>query len=62
MLSARRLALIAVLVSQSAEPDAPDFAETVAAVRALGGGVPVLAAPRGADESWAEGLLDAVLA
>ncbi len=45
----------AVVVSQSGDPDAPDFAETVASVGQWSE-VPVLAAPRG-DVAWAEGLI-----
>jgi dethiobiotin synthetase len=54
----RGLAVQAVVVSQSPEPDAPDFAETVADVRRFAGGVPVIAAPRaGAAQAWARAIL-----
>lgn len=44
-----------VVVSESASPDAPDFAETVEEVRRYGGGAPVIGAMRdGACGGWAE--------
>jgi len=55
---ARGLAVRAVVLSQSAEPEAPDFAETVADVRRFAAGVPIVAAPRaGAAQGWAEATL-----
>lgn len=56
VLRARGLAVLGVVVSQSADPDAPDFRQTVAAIARFAGDVPVLAAPRD-DESWASALL-----
>ena len=56
VLRARGLAVLGVVVSQSADPDAPDFPQTVAAVARFAGDVPVLAAPRD-DETWASALL-----
>ena len=56
VLRARGLAVLGVVVSQSADPDAPDFVQTVAAIARFAGDVPVLAAPR-EDESWASALL-----
>ena len=51
----RGLPVEAVIVSQSAEADAPDFAQTVEAVARFAGGARVVAAPRN-DEAWAAGL------
>lgn len=56
VLRSRGLAVLGVVVSQSADPDAPDFPQTVAAIAQFAGDVPVLAAPRD-DESWASALL-----
>jgi dethiobiotin synthetase len=52
----------AVVVSQGAGDDAPDFAETVATVVRFLPDVPVVAAPRDGDMAWAEAVLDIVLA
>ena len=54
------LAVKAVVVSQSGEPDAPDFAETVADVRRYAGGVPVIAAPRDELDGWPQALLSLI--
>jgi dethiobiotin synthetase len=56
VLQSAGLPVRAVVVSQDASPDAPDFAETVAAVRAWAGDTPVIAAPRD-DEAWAAALV-----
>ncbi|MFZ3006616.1 MAG: dethiobiotin synthase [Phenylobacterium sp.] len=56
VLRSRGLAVLGVVVSQSADPDAPDFPQTVAAIAGFAGEVPVLAAPRD-DETWASALL-----
>ncbi|TAJ68990.1 MAG: dethiobiotin synthase [Phenylobacterium sp.] len=54
----RGLAVQAVVVSQSAEREAPDFAETMADVRRFAAGVPVIGAPRtGAADGWAAATL-----
>lgn len=45
-LRSRDLPILAVVVSQVGDPDAPDFRETVSEVAAFAGGVPVMAAPR----------------
>jgi len=55
-LRSRGLPIAAVVVSQSGEPDAPDFAQTVASVAAFAGEVKIIAAPRGADD-WASELV-----
>jgi dethiobiotin synthetase len=55
-LRARGLPIEAVVVSQSADPDAPDFAQTVESVAAFAGGLKVIAAARGAD-AWASELV-----
>lgn len=56
VLHARGLTVLGIVVSQSADPDAPDFTQTVAAVARFAAGVPVLAAPRD-DEAWTSALL-----
>ena len=55
-LRSRGLAIAAVVISQSGEPDAPDFAQTVESVAAFAGEVKVVAAARG-DEAWAAELV-----
>jgi dethiobiotin synthetase len=55
-LRARGVAVDAVIVSQSADPDAPDFAQTVESVARFAGGVRVVAAARG-ESVWASGLV-----
>jgi len=59
---ARGLALAALVVSQSADPDAPDFAETLDAVREHLPHTPLIAAPRAPEYEWAHTLAAAVLA
>lgn len=54
-LRARGLAIEAVVVSESGDPEAPDFVQTVESVATFAGDVLVLAAPRG-DETWTQGL------
>lgn len=56
VLTGAGLEVRAVVASQSADPDAPDFDETVESLAQWSGGVPVLAARRG-DEAWAAGLV-----
>ena len=46
-LRSRGLPIAAVVISQSGEPDAPDFAQTVASVAAFAGEVRIVAAARG---------------
>ena len=58
----RRLPVLALVVSQDASPDAPDFAETVEMVRKFAGQVPILSVGRGDERPWAEALLSLVLA
>ena len=55
-LRARGLPIAAVVVSQSGEPDAPDFAQTVDSVAAFAGEVSIIAAARG-EELWARELV-----
>jgi dethiobiotin synthetase len=62
VLRARGMPPLALVVSASSDPDAPDFAETVESIRAFAGKVAVVAAPRGGDEAWAGELLAAVSA
>jgi dethiobiotin synthetase len=61
VLRARGLAVKAVVVSQDASPDAPDFSDTVQAVRRFAGPPAVLGAERNGRGSWAGELLDLVL-
>jgi dethiobiotin synthetase len=60
VLRTRQQAVAAVVVSQDADPDAPDFAETAALVVAYARGIPVIAAPRSGPADWANALLTAV--
>jgi dethiobiotin synthetase len=52
VLRGRGLPVVALVVSQSDDPEAPDFRETVASVATFAGDVAVLAAPRGETQSW----------
>lgn len=52
VLRARGLPILALVVSQSDDPEAPDFRETVASVATFAGDTPVFAAPRGEAQSW----------
>jgi dethiobiotin synthetase len=61
VLRTRRQAVTAVVVSQDADPDAPDFAETAALVAAYAGDISVVAAPRDGPADWANELLTAVI-
>lgn len=56
-LRARGLPVAAIVVSEDADPDAPDFTETVALVARYANGVAVAAAARNADDGWADALL-----
>lgn len=56
-LRAHALPVLAVVVSEASGPAAPDFDETVALVARYAGDIPVAAAPRDADDSWADALL-----
>jgi dethiobiotin synthetase len=56
VLRSRGRAPLAVVVSEDAGPNAPDFAQSVALVAEHAGGTPVIAADR-AGEAWAEALL-----
>lgn len=55
-LRARGLPMAAVVISQSGEADAPDFAQTVDSVAAFAGEVRIIAAARD-DEAWASELV-----
>lgn len=55
-LRARGMPIAAVVISQSGEPDAPDFAQTVDSVAAFAGEVKIIAAARD-DEAWASELV-----
>lgn len=59
-LRAHGVPVAAIVVSQAAEPDAPDFAETVALVARYAGDVPIAATARDADDAWADTLLAAL--
>src|SRR3546814_7471137 len=54
VLRVRGQKVAALLVSEDASPDAPDFAESVATIAAHAGGIPVLGAPRRGASDWAE--------
>lgn len=60
-LRAHRLPLAAVVVSQAADADAPDFAASLDLVREHAGDAAVLPAPRDGAADWAVDLLDAVM-
>jgi dethiobiotin synthetase len=60
VLRARKLPVLALAVSEDADPEAPDFAETVELVRTFAGAIPVVAAARG-HERWADELLELTL-
>jgi dethiobiotin synthetase len=62
VMRARGLPVLALVVSEDASPDAPDFAETVALVKSFAREVPVVSANRGEERPWAEALLSLVLA
>jgi dethiobiotin synthetase len=51
-LRSRNLPILAVVVSESGEPDAPDFRETVASVAAFAGDLAVVGAARDEAPSW----------
>jgi dethiobiotin synthetase len=57
----RGLPVLAVVVSEDADPDAPDFGETVELTKAFAGDVPVLSARRADERPWAEALLEVVM-
>jgi len=61
VMRARRLPVLALVVSEDAGPDAPDFAETVQLVQAFAGDMPVVPASRGDQRRWAEALLDLLI-
>lgn len=60
VLRARRQRVAALVISQDADPGAPDFAETVALTAAHAGALPVIAAPRGVATKWPATLLAAI--
>jgi dethiobiotin synthetase len=53
VLRGRGQTVAAIILSQDADPAAPDFAATVAMTAAHAGGIPVLSAPRAAGDDWA---------
>ena len=61
VLRARRQAVRAIVVSQDAQPDAPDFAATVGLIADHAAGTPVVAAPRDGSMDWARDLLAHVM-
>ncbi len=61
VLRTRGQTVAAVVVSQAAQPDAPNFAETAALVAAHAGATPVLRAPRAGPPDWAAKALDLLL-
>jgi len=61
VLRARRQAVRAIVVSEDARPDAPDFAATVGLIADHAAGTPVVAAPRDGSMDWARDLLAHVM-
>jgi dethiobiotin synthetase len=59
VMRASGLEIRAIVVSGSADPDSPDFAQTVALVADFAHGLPVIAAPRGETTAWPRQLLTA---
>ena len=57
VLRARGLPVAALVVSQSDDPAAPDFSDTVGEIARYAGPTPIVPAPRGGDEAWAQALL-----
>lgn len=57
VMRARNLPVLAIVVSEDASHDAPEFAETVEMVRSFAGEVPVASARRRDEQPWAEELL-----
>jgi dethiobiotin synthetase len=57
VMRARGVAPAAVVFSEAADPDAPDFQDTVRLFSAHAGGTPVLTAPREAGQGWAAPVL-----
>jgi dethiobiotin synthetase len=53
-LRARSLEVAAIVVSQDASPDAPDFRQTVASLGDFIGDTPLFPAARGSDRPWAD--------
>jgi dethiobiotin synthetase len=58
----RGLPVLALVVSEDASADAPDFTETVELLGKFAGGLPIVSAHRGDERPWAEALLSLVLA
>lgn len=58
---ARGVDLAAIVVSQSADPEAPDFTATLEQLTALAEGAPVVAVARNDPGPWADRLLDRLL-
>ena len=59
VLRTRGLQVAAIIVSGSADPESPDFGETVALVAEFAGWTPVIAAPRGKPHLWPQQMLTA---
>jgi dethiobiotin synthetase len=55
----RGLPLVALVVSASGDPEAPDFEDTVAMIRGFVADIPVIAAPRTLSDAWAPALFRA---
>jgi len=58
VMRARGLPVLALVVSEDASAEAPDFAETVELIGAFASDVPIVSAPRSRERPWAEALLD----
>jgi dethiobiotin synthetase len=62
VMRSRGLPVLAIVVSEDASLEAPDYVETAQLVRDFAGAVPVLSAARDEARPWAEALLDIILA
>lgn len=56
-LRGRNLPVIALVISQDEDPEAPDFAESIALTQQFTGSLPIFAAGRDGDRTWVEDLL-----
>lgn len=61
VLQARRLPVLALVVSEDGSPEAPDFAETVEMVRNFAPDAAVVSARRSAARPWVDELLDLIV-
>lgn len=62
VMRARRVPVAALAISESADPAAPNFQDTLASIGEFAGPTPVIAVPRGSDAAWGRDLLAAMAA